>query len=157
MNAKHKFVYLKSCGCVLSERCLREVPSDLCHKCQKPFTDADVVAINPSAEETAVLRAALEKRRKTEKQKKSKHKESADGAKSKPAPGSPVAGAKRKADEGMVSVGPALDPAFDAQLRERMAQIKSHSAMKRMFTDGSQEVKDDRNFMSRTAFRQSFY
>ncbi|KAG9353379.1 hypothetical protein JZ751_017974, partial [Albula glossodonta] len=32
MNGKHKFCFLHTCGCVFSERALREVKTEICHK-----------------------------------------------------------------------------------------------------------------------------
>ncbi|XP_026101607.1 protein RTF2 homolog [Carassius auratus] len=32
MNGKHKFLYLQTCGCVFSERALKEVKTEICHK-----------------------------------------------------------------------------------------------------------------------------
>lgn len=37
-NDKHKFVVVRSCGCVLSERAVREVPSVSCLVCGSPLT-----------------------------------------------------------------------------------------------------------------------
>ncbi|KAL1433686.1 hypothetical protein MTO96_012224 [Rhipicephalus appendiculatus] len=44
MNGKYRFCYLRQCGCVLSERALKEVKSEVCHKCAKPFEEDDIVA-----------------------------------------------------------------------------------------------------------------
>jgi hypothetical protein len=32
MNGHYRFCYLRGCGCVLSEKALREIPSETCHK-----------------------------------------------------------------------------------------------------------------------------
>ncbi|XP_037535757.1 replication termination factor 2 [Nematolebias whitei] len=32
MNGKHRFCYLQTCGCVFSERALKEVKTEICHK-----------------------------------------------------------------------------------------------------------------------------
>lgn len=31
INGRHRFVYARDCGCVVSERALREIPSETCH------------------------------------------------------------------------------------------------------------------------------
>ena len=67
MNGKYKFCYLKSCGCVLSERALREVRSDACHKCDKPYEEQDIIVINGSEEEINQQRVKMEERRAKEK------------------------------------------------------------------------------------------
>nr|XP_033819663.1 replication termination factor 2 isoform X2 [Geotrypetes seraphini] len=37
MNGRHRFCVLRSCGCVFSERALKEIKSDNCHKKPKKF------------------------------------------------------------------------------------------------------------------------
>lgn len=63
MNGKYKFFYSRQCGCVLSERALKEVKSDTCHSCGKAVTDADLVVINGTDEEVSELRAKMDERR----------------------------------------------------------------------------------------------
>lgn len=64
---RHRFSLLKSCGCVLSERALREVPSTTCLQCGKPFSASDIIPLNPSPEELEELRQGMEARRNEEK------------------------------------------------------------------------------------------
>lgn len=85
MNGKYKFCYLRSCGCVLSERALK-VKSDVCHKCGKPFAEDDVVVLNGSDEELEVLGEKMEARRlraKLEKKSKKRAGEAEDEKKTK--------------------------------------------------------------------------
>ncbi|KAL6458388.1 hypothetical protein MHYP_G00336180 [Metynnis hypsauchen] len=63
MNGKHKFCYLQTCGCVFSERALREVKTEICHKCGDPFRDEDIVVLNGSKEEQEQLQKTMEERR----------------------------------------------------------------------------------------------
>ena len=63
MNGRYKFCFLWKCGCVFSERALKEVPSTVCNNCGKPFTDQDIVVINGSEEELGKMRAKMEERR----------------------------------------------------------------------------------------------
>jgi len=75
MNGKHKFVYLRGCCCVLSERALKTVKSDVCHKCGKTYSPEDIVTINGSDEEVVELRRQMEERRVKDKlEKKAKKK-----------------------------------------------------------------------------------
>lgn len=67
MNGTHPFCVLKKCGCVLSERSLKEVPSTSCIVCDTPFDKQDIVKLNPSKEEldeivSAIKASKLEKR-----------------------------------------------------------------------------------------------
>ncbi|XP_024871867.1 protein RTF2 homolog [Temnothorax curvispinosus] len=73
MNGKYKFCFLWSCGCVMSERALKEVKSTLCHKCQQSFEETDIVILNAEDDdldlmkERAVLRKASQKKSKKKK------------------------------------------------------------------------------------------
>ncbi|KAM3960877.1 replication termination factor 2 [Aphomia sociella] len=59
MTGKFRFVFLWSCGCVLAERALKEVKQNLCHMCQEPFTDNDVIVINGNEEDIELLRSKM--------------------------------------------------------------------------------------------------
>lgn len=69
MNGKFKFCFIWTCGCVMSERSLKEIKTTSCHKCQKSFTNEDVIVINPSEEEFSVMQANMEARRSASKAK----------------------------------------------------------------------------------------
>jgi len=70
MNGKYKFCFLWSCGCVMSERALKEVKSMSCHKCQQPFKEMDIVILNAENDdlelmkERAVIRKVNQKKEK---------------------------------------------------------------------------------------------
>lgn len=51
MNGKYRFCFLWSCGCVFSERALKEIKTRNCHRCGQAFTDNDVVMMNGSEED----------------------------------------------------------------------------------------------------------
>jgi len=70
MNGKYKFCYIRSCGCVLSERALKEVKSDNCHKCNKEFSTDDIITVNGSDEEVEDLNKRMSERRLKEKEMK---------------------------------------------------------------------------------------
>ncbi|XP_077583337.1 replication termination factor 2 [Stigmatopora nigra] len=79
MNGKHRFCYLQTCGCVFSDRALKEVKTEICHKCGDPFQNTDIVVLYGTKEEGEKLREKMEDRRakaKTKKSKKSKAAES---------------------------------------------------------------------------------
>ncbi|RUS92210.1 hypothetical protein EGW08_000063 [Elysia chlorotica] len=63
MSGKHRFCFLWSCGCVVSERAIREVKSETCHKCGKPVREEDVVVLNGSEEDVGEMRHKMEERR----------------------------------------------------------------------------------------------
>ncbi|KAM6979437.1 replication termination factor 2 [Aplochiton taeniatus] len=72
MNGKHKFCYLQKCGCVFSERAMKEVKTEICHKCGDPFQNTDLVVLNGTKEEVDKLRQKMEEKRVKAKVKKSK-------------------------------------------------------------------------------------
>ncbi|KAB7498926.1 Protein RTF2-like protein [Armadillidium nasatum] len=75
MNGKSKFYFIWSCGCVISERALKEIKSDRCHVCNKTFLQSNVIPLNPSDEETEKLEAQMiERREKKKLEKKEKRK-----------------------------------------------------------------------------------
>lgn len=63
MNGMYKFCFLWTCGCVLSDRALKEVKGDNCHKCGKPFTSKDIITLNGTDEDIENLRERMEERR----------------------------------------------------------------------------------------------
>ncbi|XP_065336142.1 replication termination factor 2 [Cloeon dipterum] len=49
-SGKFKFVFSWNCGCVVSEKAIKEVPTSVCHKCQKPLLNEDLVYLNAEGE-----------------------------------------------------------------------------------------------------------
>ncbi|CAJ1050328.1 replication termination factor 2 [Xyrichtys novacula] len=78
MNGKHRFCYLQTCGCVFSDRAMKEVKTEICHKCGDPFRDDDVVVLNGTKEEVEKLKEKMEERRSKAKTKKSKKSKAAE-------------------------------------------------------------------------------
>uniref|UniRef100_A0A8C8IWN7 Replication termination factor 2 n=1 Tax=Oncorhynchus tshawytscha TaxID=74940 RepID=A0A8C8IWN7_ONCTS len=74
MNGKHRFCFLQTCGCVFSDRALKEVKTEICHKCGDPFKDENLVVLNGTKEEVEKLREKMEEKRAkaTKKPKKNK-------------------------------------------------------------------------------------
>ncbi|XP_040292013.1 replication termination factor 2 [Bufo bufo] len=63
VNGKHRFCVLRNCGCVFSERALKEIKTDICHKCGASFKDDDVILLNGDKDEIEMLRKKMEERR----------------------------------------------------------------------------------------------
>nr|CAG4641065.1 EOG090X0ACT [Eulimnadia texana] len=63
MNGKFKFCFIWSCGCVMSERSVKEIKTTVCHKCQKSFEEDDVIPLNPSEDELDAVTTRMEARR----------------------------------------------------------------------------------------------
>lgn len=70
MNGKYKFVFLWSCGCAMSERALKEVKTNVCHACQKPFDQSDLVILNAEGEDLKLMEDNLIARKTSQKKKK---------------------------------------------------------------------------------------
>ncbi|XP_017891779.1 protein RTF2 homolog [Ceratina calcarata] len=80
MNGKYKFCFLWSCGCVMSERALKEVKSKICHQCQQSFTETDIVILNAEGDDLKLMEEKMVLRKATQKKsKKQKHTEDNQG------------------------------------------------------------------------------
>ncbi|XP_062575719.1 replication termination factor 2-like [Saccostrea cucullata] len=82
MNGKHGFSFIWSCGCVLSDRALKEVKSDICHKCNSKFSRDDVITLNGSDEEFERLQQRMKTRKEQAKLAKKAKKHKADSTES---------------------------------------------------------------------------
>lgn len=74
MNGNHMFTVNWRCGCVISEKAIDEVKSDVCHGCGGPFNKDDLVVLNPPDELRKVYEAKLEEERE-KKNSRSQHKD----------------------------------------------------------------------------------
>lgn len=63
MNGRHRFCFLRCCGCVFSERALKEIRAEVCHTCGAAFQEDDVIVLNGSKEDVDTLRSRMEERR----------------------------------------------------------------------------------------------
>lgn len=62
MSGKFKFVALWTCGCVFSERALKELKTNVCTICQTPYTEEDIVILNGVEEDVDLMRTKMEAR-----------------------------------------------------------------------------------------------
>nr|KAF6423669.1 replication termination factor 2 [Rousettus aegyptiacus] len=92
MNGRHRFCFLRSCGCVFSERALKEIKAEVCHTCGAAFQEDDVVVLNGTKEDVHVLKSRMEERRLRAKLGKKAKKPKAAEAVSKPDVGGEPAG-----------------------------------------------------------------
>uniref|UniRef100_A0A1Y1L8M5 Replication termination factor 2 n=1 Tax=Photinus pyralis TaxID=7054 RepID=A0A1Y1L8M5_PHOPY len=72
MTGKYRFVGLWSCGCVFSERSLKEITGNVCHKCQKEYNNEDVVVLNGNEEDFVIMKKNIENRQQKQKQEREK-------------------------------------------------------------------------------------
>lgn len=78
MSGQFRFVAPWTCGCVFSERALKQLKSNVCSICQTPYSEQDVVILNGNDEDVDVMRTKMEARvarlKAEKKDKKSKNK-----------------------------------------------------------------------------------
>lgn len=123
MSGRHKFVYLAKCGCVMSERAMREVSGSQCHRCNKEFETEDIRTINPDKEEANEIRSRMEAKRHAEKEAKLARK-----------------AAKRKAEE--ESTATSTDSGAAAASEEPAAKkAKSEKKLEKSGEGSSREAK----------------
>lgn len=72
MSGKFKFCFYWSCGCVLSERAMKQFDEKRCLSCQKEFTQDDIVILNATNEDLDLMKERLEKRASSSKSSKKK-------------------------------------------------------------------------------------
>ncbi|XP_012678061.1 replication termination factor 2 [Clupea harengus] len=91
MNGRHKFCFLQSCGCVFSDRAMKEVKTEICHKCGDTFQEEDIIVLNGTKEEVEKLQERMEEKRAKakagKKSKKSKVPETVSKSEDSQAPG----------------------------------------------------------------------
>ncbi|XP_037259368.1 replication termination factor 2 isoform X2 [Falco biarmicus] len=51
MNGRHRFCFLRNCGCVFSERALKEIKSEVCHKKSKKCKSAESASQQDTTED----------------------------------------------------------------------------------------------------------
>ncbi|GFQ03531.1 protein rtf2 homolog [Phtheirospermum japonicum] len=71
-NGKYKFFAIKSCGHVLSAKCLKEIKSPACLVCHKEFVESDRIVINGNEEEVNELWEKMEEEKVKDNGKKTK-------------------------------------------------------------------------------------
>jgi len=89
MNGRFRFVLIWTCGCVFSEKALKEMNKSKkeeakhsCLSCQKAFDMNDVVLLNPEDEDLVNNQVKMEKRRSIAKDQKKSKKEKKNGSSS---------------------------------------------------------------------------
>lgn len=112
-NGRHGgFSALRGCGCVFSDRALREVPTEECLACRRPFAPAtDMLPLNPPPEVARQLLREWEARMKSQRQSKKSKRRPADatvpdaaaattakGEGTKAAPGDSTSGKRKHVD-----------------------------------------------------------
>lgn len=72
MNGMYKFMFNRRCGCVFSERALKNVRTEKCLKCGGAVDADDIVTLNPNEDERAVMELRMLERKAAQKAAKKK-------------------------------------------------------------------------------------
>lgn len=62
MNGKFKFCFVWKCGCVVSDRALKQVRDNICHKCQTVYSEEDIVILNPEGADLDLMTVKMDAR-----------------------------------------------------------------------------------------------
>lgn len=73
MNGNYKFLYSTVCGCVVSEKAMKTMTTTnmVCLKCDKAYSDNDLIVLNPSEEDLALNTEKMKLKQEAKKTKKS--------------------------------------------------------------------------------------
>ena len=158
MNGKYRFCFIWTCGCVISERAMKEVPSDVCHKCGKAFDATDVIVLNGDESDIESLKLKMEERRLKAKQAKKSKKSSKIEIRENGQSGSKIEGKKRaNSDKIDVKIKPKKTKDDTAQVQvlkksvqtkestektEKALDPKSSKVYKNLFTSSRDKSKD---------------
>jgi len=74
VGGKHQFITFRECGCVLSKRVLKEIPSTECLNCGKPAHLENILTLNNSDEEIERLKKEIEEHQATHQEQKKERK-----------------------------------------------------------------------------------
>jgi len=74
VGGRYRFVAIPECGCVISQRALREVPSKECLNCGKSFDPKNSISLNNTEEDIEKLRKELKEQRQEKRQRDLKKK-----------------------------------------------------------------------------------
>ncbi|XP_055907281.1 replication termination factor 2 [Eupeodes corollae] len=75
MSGNFRFIALWTCGCVFSERALKQIKANTCPLCQVPYSIEDVIVLNGNEEDIEMMKLKIEMRaarKKSSKKSKSK-------------------------------------------------------------------------------------
>ncbi|XP_076284265.1 replication termination factor 2 [Lasioglossum baleicum] len=150
MNGKYKFCFLWSCGCVMSERALKEIKSTVCHQCQQPFCETDIVIINAEGDDLKKMEENVANRKIM--QKKSKKQKCTESSETQDAKQDEVPKKKIKKEDKVANIkinnnrSEAEDPAYK-KVKDNYSVAKDPKAtevFKSLFTSHKSAAEQDR-------------
>jgi len=162
VGVNHKFSVIKSCGCALSDKALRECPSEVCLVCNKPFTKNDVQPLNPDEEELKELKIQFKAQRELAKKQKREKKEAAKKAITEQAGETTVDKKKRKDKEQPEpqkkqkvsgSIDLSLQPKKEKPKAAKIPTNATPSVYASIFTSSVKEPAQKESFLCRNVTR----
>ncbi|KAG7446536.1 DUF602-domain-containing protein [Guyanagaster necrorhizus] len=149
MNGLLPFVYIATCGCVLSQAGLKNVSTtpkeengeqlDVCPQCAKKFSRAnDIIPLNPQPEEEERMREAMERKRLSEPPKKSKKRKNVSPANEAPASKKQVVAPSM--NSGIAAASRAVVSGLAMEEAKRKANMSE--AVKSLYSEGRPKRKE---------------
>eukprot|EP01117_Protostelium_nocturnum_P018173 TRINITY_DN7544_c0_g2_i1.p1 TRINITY_DN7544_c0_g2~~TRINITY_DN7544_c0_g2_i1.p1 ORF type:complete len:256 (+),score=95.36 TRINITY_DN7544_c0_g2_i1:48-770(+) len=121
-NNSYKFVAIKGCGCVLSERAIRECgASTTCLVCSKPFSVESVLKLAPEESELKIMKEKLLQSKESTDKKRKKNKESTGTSETKEKKNKKEVKEEKKSNEKKDST---TDKEVDASHKKRKVEEK---------------------------------
>ncbi|EDQ88274.1 uncharacterized protein MONBRDRAFT_26511 [Monosiga brevicollis MX1] len=161
MNGHFRFVYPLACGCVVSEKALREAPSSNCLLCGKPMTKTDLIVLNPPDEELKSQREAIKARKAAKKASKAATPgDQSAGTKkvkrSATASSAPVTAAAKKPTIMKVLHGADEELAWALSDKPIAAKGDASSTLKKLFHSSKDAVEDKHTYTSRAGMTKAY-
>uniref|UniRef100_UPI00398F17E5 replication termination factor 2 isoform X2 n=1 Tax=Pristiophorus japonicus TaxID=55135 RepID=UPI00398F17E5 len=151
MNGRQKFCYLRACGCVFSDRAMKEIKTEVCHKCGESFKEDDVIVLNGNKEEMADLQRKMEERKLIAKLVKKAKKSKATETVSKSA----LTKVNAQSSSTSTASGKACKPASGLNKRSLTESGEKSEAYKSIFTSHSSAKRSREqkpNWITHTAY-----
>lgn len=116
MSGQFRFVALWKCGCVFSERALKEIKGKSCSSCLTPFSEEDVVVLNGTEEDMDLMRTRMEARvARLKAEKKAKADKKAAKAKESAATATVTSSSSSNGEKDAAEAGPSKPPTTAGQ------------------------------------------
>lgn len=146
MNGLLPFVYIATCGCVLSQAGLKNVSTtpkeedgeqlDVCPQCAKKFSrTSDIIPLNPQPEEEERMREAMERKRLSEPPKKSKKRKNVT-----PTNEAPASKKAPSMNPGIAAASRAVVSSLAMEEAKRKANMSE--AVKSLYSEGKPKRKE---------------
>ncbi|XP_078586839.1 replication termination factor 2-like [Branchiostoma floridae x Branchiostoma japonicum] len=135
MSGRYQFCFLWGCGCVFSERALKEVQTKTCHKCGAAFSQEDVVTLNPAEDDLPQAKERMEQRRlkaKADKKAKKQKRSAAETVSKAPAEASSSSGSSPDGPSSSKLTNGALSSSTDGPPPSKLTKLTNGASSSRV-------------------------